>query len=127
MEGILFVLFLYDIVCQYCVKMGKRFDESSFLELPEGVQLLFGIGLFHVHGHQPSCLVRYAPSFIRGAGQVDGEIIETLWSTLNDASKSARTATLAHRTELLDDHMNDSNWKKLTKIGNGSVFRTKTC
>lgn len=104
-------------MCQYFKKLGTRFAENDYLELPEGVKLIPGIGLFHVHGHQPSCLVRYAPSFIKGAGQVDGEIIETLWSTLNDTSRSARTATLAHRAEMLDDHMNDSNWKKLTKIG----------
>lgn len=117
LNGLKNVLVLYDIMCQYFKKLGTRFAENDYLELPEGVKLIPGIGLFHVHGHQPSCLVRYAPSFIKGAGQVDGEIIETLWSTLNDTSRSARTATLAHRAEMLDDHMNDSNWKKLTKIG----------
>ena len=48
---------------------------------------------------------------------VDGEILETLWSTLNHISPSMRTASLAHRTEVLDDHMNDSNWKKTVSIG----------
>jgi hypothetical protein len=28
-----------------------------------------------------------------------------------------RRATLAHRAELLDDHMGDNNWKKLVNIG----------
>lgn len=117
LNGLTDILVLYDIMCQYSKKLKTRFDANQYLEFPEGIKLIPGIGLFHVHGHQPSCLVRYAPSFIKGAGQVDGEIIETLWSTLNDASRSARTATLAHRAEMLDDHMNDSNWKKLTKIG----------
>lgn len=117
LNGLQNVLLLYDIMCQYFKNLGTRFAENDYLELPEGIKLVPGIGLFHVHGHQSSCLVRYAPSFIKGAGQVDGEIIETLWSTLNDTSRSARTATLAHRAEMLDDHMNDSNWKKLTKIG----------
>ncbi|KAF9522346.1 hypothetical protein CPB83DRAFT_777208, partial [Crepidotus variabilis] len=31
-----------------------------------------------------------------------------------------RTASLAHRTELLDDHMGDSNYKKLVNIGKSS-------
>lgn len=53
---------------------------------------------------------------MKGAGQVDGEIIETLWSTLNDASRCTQTVSLAHRAEILNDHMNDGNWKKLVGI-----------
>lgn len=117
LNGIKDILILYDIMCQYSRNLKLRFAMNPFLEFPKGLKLIPGIGLFHVHGHQASCLVRYAPTFIKGAGQVDGEIIETLWSTLNDSAKSTRTATLAHRTEILDDHMNDSNWKKLTKAG----------
>lgn len=47
---------------------------------------------------------------------VDGEILETLWSTLNSISPSLRTSTLAHRSEVLDDHMNDGNWKKMVSM-----------
>ena len=48
---------------------------------------------------------------------VDGEILETLWAVLNTVSASTRTASLAHWTEVLDEHMNDSNFKKLLHIG----------
>ncbi|KAG6838362.1 hypothetical protein C0991_012297 [Blastosporella zonata] len=34
----------------------------------------------------------------------------------------ARTATLPHRAELLDEHMCDSNWKKLLGMGTKSLF-----
>ena len=47
---------------------------------------------------------------------VDGEILETLWSTLNSILPSLCTATLACRSEVLDDHMNDGNWKKIVSI-----------
>ena len=70
------------------------------------------IGMFHVHGHQDSCFSQYATAFIEGAGMVNGEILETLWSTLNSISPSLCTATLVHWSEVLDDHMNDGNWKK---------------
>jgi len=38
-------------------------------------------------------------------------------STLNEVSLSAQTASLVARTELLDDHMLDSNWKKIINQG----------
>ena len=46
-------------------------------------------------------------------GQLDGEIMETLWATFNKISSSTRVMTAAHQREVYDDHMQDSNWKKL--------------
>ena len=111
------IIVFYDIMCQYLKRLRLRVEQSPYLELAPGLVIIPGIGLFHVHGHQVTCLARFAPTFIKGAGQVDGEIIETLWATLNDASRCTRTATLAHRAEMLNDHMNDGNWKKLVGIG----------
>ena len=73
--------------------------------------------MFHIHGHQDACFFRFATIFIKGTGIIDGEILETLWSTLNSISPSMQTASLAHRLEVLNDHMNDSNWKKIVSIG----------
>ena len=42
--------------------------------------------------------------------------MESLWSSLNAISPTARTATLAHRAEMLDDHASDSNHKKTLGI-----------
>ncbi|KAG2035936.1 hypothetical protein BDR03DRAFT_824155, partial [Suillus americanus] len=60
---------------------------------------------------------RYSLNFILGAGQVDGEILETLWAPFNKISPTARSMGQAHRQEILDDHMRNSNWKKLVQIG----------
>jgi hypothetical protein len=106
------VLFIYDIVCQYIVYLLYRIGER----LPAGLTVDAAIGLFHVHGHKDDCFFRFASTFIPGAGIVAGEILESLWSTLNRISPSARTATLAHRAELLDDHATDSNHKKMLGI-----------
>lgn len=120
MHGVRKILHIYDIECQYCKQMAKRFAAGkAFISLPV-VEFEKAIGMFHVHGHQDSCFFRYATSFIKGVGMVDGEILETLWSILNRISPSLRTATLAHRSEVLDDHMNDSNWKKIVFIGESS-------
>jgi Kyakuja-Dileera-Zisupton transposase len=103
------LLLIYDIACQYIVHFLHRIGHL----LPEGLQVDAAIGLFHVHAHKDDCFFRYASTFIPGAGIVAGEILESLWSTLNSVSPSARTATLAHRADLLDDHATDSNHKKM--------------
>jgi hypothetical protein len=103
------VLLIYDIACQYFVHLRERIGN----DLPFGLDIDAAIGLFHVHAHKDQCFFQYATSFIPGAGVVAGEILESLWSTLNSISPTARTATLAHRAEMLDDHACDSNHKKM--------------
>ncbi len=116
-DGIKDTLVMYDIMCQYGVHLRDRFSQSAYLDIPPELNIKEGIGIWHVNGHLPKCYCRFCPLFIDGAGHVDGEIIETLWSSLNEVSGSTRGMTHAHRRELLDDHMNNSNWGKLTRIG----------
>jgi hypothetical protein len=90
---------------------------SKHLRIPDNLELHLGIGLFHIDGHQDTCLTRYSPSFIEGGWQIDGEMIEMLWAPLNEISRSTRGISTSHRREIIDDHMNDSNWKKLVDLG----------
>ncbi|KAF8256693.1 hypothetical protein EI94DRAFT_1774915 [Lactarius quietus] len=83
MEGIEAALISYDVMCQWSVHMMRRVNGSHYLKLPDNLKLRLAIGLFHIHGHQDTCL--------------------------------ARMSTL-HRWEVIDDHMNDSNWKKLVDL-----------
>lgn len=107
------ILFIYDIICQYFVHLYDRIGHL----LPTNLEIDRAIGLFHVHDHNDECLYRFASSFIPGAGIVAGEILESLWSVLNTISPATRTATLAHRAEVIDDHASDSNHKKALGIG----------
>ena len=104
---------IYDIVCQYIVYLLERIGHL----LPPDLIIDAAIGLFHVHGHKDTCFFRYATSFIPGSGVVAGEILESLWSVLNAVTPAMRTATLAHRAEIMDDHMTESNHKKLLGMG----------
>jgi hypothetical protein len=117
MAEILHLLHIYDINCQYCRHLMERIQANNLLEIPANLQIHHAIGQFHIHGHQDACLYRWATQYVPGAGVVDGEVLETLWSVLNSVSSATRTATLAHRTEILDDHMSDNNWKKILNIG----------
>jgi len=108
---------IYDVMCEYGVHLDERFLKYIGLSLPEGLDIIKAIGLFHVHGHIDECLHRYATTYIPNLGMIDGEILETLWSVINQTARSTRGATTAHRTEVLDDHMGDSNWKKTINMG----------
>ncbi|KAF8240651.1 hypothetical protein L208DRAFT_1514834, partial [Tricholoma matsutake] len=81
------------------------------LSIPEGLKITGAIGDFVV-GHVDDCLPRYTLVYVPGSGVIDGEIVETLWAVLNKTSRSAKGVTMAHRNEILDDHMNHLNWKK---------------
>jgi hypothetical protein len=105
-------MFIYDIICQYFLYLKFRIGHLLHPDL----EIDWAIGLFHVHAHKEDCFYRFASSFIPGAGIVAGEILESLWSRLNPIAIATRTATLAHRAEVIDDHVSDSNQKKLVGI-----------
>ncbi|KAI6042152.1 hypothetical protein EDC04DRAFT_2523337, partial [Pisolithus marmoratus] len=87
-----------------------------FLQIPPTLTIVAGISTWHIHSHRKECYARYSPLFIKGSGWVDGEIIETLWSTLNIVSASTHSMTAPHRQELLDFQMNDSNFMKMIQM-----------
>ena len=99
---------IYNIICQYIIYLLECIGKH----LPPGLNIEATIGLFHVHAHKDQCFFQYATTFIPGAGIVAGEILESLWSSLNSISPTARMATLAHWAKMLDDHATDSNHKK---------------
>ena len=107
------MLLIYDIICQYFIHLWDRIGHL----IPDGLEIDRAIGLFHVHDHKEECFYKFASSFIPGAGIVAGEILESLWANLNTIAPSTRTATLAHRAEIIDDHATDSNHKKALAMG----------
>jgi hypothetical protein len=116
MEGITRAVTFYDINCQYNKHFWVQVDQSRFLEMVPELTIIPGIGLWYVHGHQDSCYVWYASNFIEGIGQIDGEIMETLWAQLNLISPAARGMSSPHRKECLDYQMNDSNFCKMIRM-----------
>ena len=81
------------------------------------MKLLGAIGKFHLADHVDGCFSKWSLNFMKGAGHIDGEIMETLWSGMNKVSGAARSMSKSHRQETLDDYMRDSNWKKTVGIG----------
>ncbi|KAH9922726.1 uncharacterized protein B0H18DRAFT_1183398 [Fomitopsis serialis] len=66
--GLQTFILMYDIACQYSKNAVPRFTKASkHLTWPLMVLIFWGIGLFHIHGHQRDCLPKFSPDFIPGA------------------------------------------------------------
>jgi hypothetical protein len=65
------------------------------------------VGKFHLAAHVHECFALFSLNFVRGIGQLGGEVIETLWSSLNKVSGQTCGMSQAHRQEVLDDHINE--------------------
>ena len=110
-------LIIYDVACQWSINFHQCVQDSHFLSVPHITDLIPAMGNFHLAAHVPRFFSRFSLNFVQGTGQLDGEILETLWSEFNKISASAHSMSKAHRAELYDDHMRDSNWKKLVGMG----------
>ncbi|KAG1851392.1 hypothetical protein F4604DRAFT_1507324, partial [Suillus subluteus] len=54
-DGIQCALTFYDVNCQYHRYLKDHIANSPFLDICQELQIIPGIGLWHVHGHQDSC------------------------------------------------------------------------
>ncbi|THH03604.1 hypothetical protein EW146_g10384 [Bondarzewia mesenterica] len=88
------VLILYDVMYQYDVHLLYHFTESSHLTMPTNLEIIKGISIWHIHGHQNQNIV----------------------GSFNQISRSTWTMATSHWRETLDAHMADSNWKKWIKM-----------
>ena len=120
--GLSQALVIYDIGCQWIINFLKRLKQSH-LSIPEAMELLVALGKFHLSAHIQECFVLYSLNFMYGSGQIDGEILETLWLPFNFISALAGTMSMASHHQLYDDHMRDSNWKKIAGIGECHIFQ----
>ncbi|KAJ7847905.1 hypothetical protein B0H14DRAFT_2280389, partial [Mycena olivaceomarginata] len=112
------ILLIYDISCQWVIHWIARFVAGKHLLYREDLELTAAVGKFHLGAHILECFWEFSLNFMEGAGQVDGEILETLWASLDKYLLLVmRSMSRAHRQEVLDDYMNDSNWKKLIGAG----------
>jgi hypothetical protein len=102
-------LLVYDVCCQWVLHFQESVFRGSFLSLWEHFKLTLAVGKFHLGAHIKECLYKYSLNFVEGSGQIDRDIMETLWSIMNKMSGITRSMSWAHRQEMLDDYMEDGN------------------
>lgn len=110
-------LVIYDICCQWCIYFCNCVSESEFLEVWESLKIIPVVRKWHLAAHIAACFHKFSLNFIEGAAQVEDEIMETLWSVLDEVASLTQGMSLTHRQEVLNDYMNDSNWCKILWIG----------
>ncbi|KAG1863238.1 hypothetical protein DFJ58DRAFT_715175 [Suillus subalutaceus] len=86
----------YDVNCQYNKHLQRRVGESLHLTIPSGMEIIPGIRLWHIHGHQDKCFIWYASNFIPGTARIDA------WGM-----------SMPYRQECLDYQMNNCNFMKM--------------
>jgi hypothetical protein len=115
-------LIIYDICCQWSIHFRERVSQSEFLDLYDSIEIIGAVGKWHLAAHIPECFPKFSLNFVEGAGEVEGEIVETLWSGLDEVAGLTQAMSIAHRQEVLDEYMNDSNWRKMIRMGKNLFY-----
>jgi hypothetical protein len=110
-------LVIYDICCQWSIHFKERVSTYRFLSLWKDLKIIPAVGKFHLGAHIKECFHKFSLNFIVGSGELDGEIMETLWAVLDKVAGMTRSMSKFHRQEVLDDYMNNGNWKKHVRSG----------
>src|ERR1700738_4179582 len=94
---------IYNICCQWLIYFRECVSESESLNLLDSKEITGAIGKWHLAAHIPECFAWFTLNFIKGAAEVDGKILETLWSGLDQVAGLTQAMSIAHRQEVLDD------------------------
>jgi len=86
------------------------------LELFDSLEITGAVGKWHLAAHIPECFPKFSLNFVEGTGEVDGEILETLWSPLDEIAGLTQAMSIPHAQEVIDNHMNNSNWQKIIRM-----------
>ncbi|KAJ6457034.1 hypothetical protein C8R47DRAFT_996066 [Mycena vitilis] len=109
----------YDIACQWHKNVWDRMQiyPSKIQLVNKHRYFVWLVPKFHLPAHIESCGVEFSFLLTRYVGQTDGEAPERGWSNINPLALSTREMGPHLRREVLDDHFNDWNWKKILNMG----------
>ncbi|KAJ7431719.1 hypothetical protein FB451DRAFT_1573587 [Mycena latifolia] len=109
----------YDIACQWHKNIWDRMRiYSRDIRHENGKRFfVFLVPKFHLPAHIESCNISFSFLLTRYVGQTDGESPERGWANINRLATSTREMGPHLRREILDDHFNDWNWKKILAMG----------
>ncbi|KAJ7103991.1 hypothetical protein B0H15DRAFT_942026 [Mycena belliarum] len=123
--ALLLLTISYDIGCQWKVHLATRNKRlPRAIRLPvEGVNIQFGLPVWHASAHEEECRNNNALSFKQGVGKSNGEGVERVWSVLNPAAFSTKDAGLGQRADIMEGKIDNHNFLK--NIGEGDALQRK--
>ena len=123
-EGLKELLIIYDVCCQWSKRFRDRLAANDTISLPDSIgdSITYAVGKFHLAAHIKECYVLYTLNYILGAGQLDGELMETVWSPMKEIVRSTRSMSPAHRMEALNYLFFNHNWKKLIHCSKATIL-----
>ncbi|KZV65957.1 hypothetical protein PENSPDRAFT_563397, partial [Peniophora sp. CONT] len=121
------ILVTYDIACQWHKRLQERLAKIpeereiyggavKMLGFMTADKAVFCVPKFHLYAHRIICQLGYALGWTDGAGALDGEGPERVWSGTNPAASSLREMGPGTMYDTLDDILGAWNWQKLLLI-----------
>ncbi|KAF7364546.1 hypothetical protein MVEN_00323600 [Mycena venus] len=111
----------YDIVCQWQINIWQRLSKyKPQLCQRAGTGYCYYVWLipkFHLPAHIEACNILYSFNLTPYVGQTDGEAPERGWANANPLAASTKEMGPGARRDVLDDHFNDWNHKKIIALG----------
>jgi hypothetical protein len=114
------VLHTYNINCQFVKNLWTRFQtlpkELRHLNIPKD-WFTHLIPKMHLMGHTRCCQAPYSLNFAHGACRTCSEAIERMWALIVGILLSVREMGPGMRSDWLDHHMGNHNWRKQCRTG----------
>jgi len=109
----------YDIACQWSINLLNRCRvyPPSALEKLKHLSIKYLVPKFHLPAHISKCQTSFSFNFTPFVGRTDGEAPERGWSASNGLASSTKEMGPGSRSDTLNDHFGDYNWRKIMHIG----------
>jgi hypothetical protein len=109
----------YDIVCQWHKNIWRRLVKYKPELMNRAGQRYYAwlIPKWHLPAHIEACNILYSFNLTPYVGQTDGEAPERGWANANPLATSTKEMGPGARRDVLDDHFNDWNHKKIVAFG----------
>ncbi|KAJ7276586.1 hypothetical protein C8J57DRAFT_1061539, partial [Mycena rebaudengoi] len=117
----------YDIACQWHINIWERmmrYKKEMWL-VGEDKFVSFLVPKFHLPAHIEACNLHFSFNLTRDVGQTDGEAPERGWANAGPLAGSTKEMGPGARRDTLDDHFNDLNHKKITRLGAMMLKKTE--
>ncbi|KAA1474820.1 hypothetical protein DENSPDRAFT_852549 [Dentipellis sp. KUC8613] len=103
---------------------GEKYKTMDYIGLsatvyfdPSAIQLRAAVPKFHLPAHGDSCQSPYSLNYMPGVGRAYCEGVEGGWVNINSISVSTQEMGPGARHEMLNDHWNAWNWRKMVTFG----------